>query len=467
MPVEYDRRCHNLSHAESDERAAKGESHVIRLLAPEEYPPFIDAVYGPIKYGENTQAHAAGSFEDPILLKSDGMPTYHLANVVDDHHMEITHVLRAAEWMPSTPKHMHLYGCFGWKPPQWVHVGLLTDKTHSKLSKRDGSVMVNEYREGGYTADALNNFVALLGWSHGGAGRSDVMTLEDLVEAFNINGLTQGNTIVNFEKLDYLQKNHVRRSVETDDGGGEELNKVEKIIFEKYGDKIETGASITRDYIRKILHANVQNYTTPAKFAEISYYFFKPPIHNSGPALGSIKNLLKFFKQSGCSVAELWHGFIEEVEKIPDTPKKWTVENLKNAVLFEQELDEEAWKTRMRLLRLAVTGGASGPHLADTMWVLGKKRTLERIRGVDKAFEHSIVVKEGTLVVGEKIQKAEEKVAEKTIEGRDDKMEWKAGGKGVDKADERELKKWEKKIAGKKVEKKRGGRGQGGYRSRP
>lgn len=139
--------------------------------------------------------------------------------------------------MPSTPKHMHLYNCLGWEPPQWVHVGLLQDKSRAKLSKRTGSAMVSHYRDQGYTPDTLNNFVALLGWSHGGEGRSDVMRLEELIEMFNVKQLTQGNMIVNFEKLDYLQKNHARRRVEDDaEGGEEELNKVEKAIRDTYGD---------------------------------------------------------------------------------------------------------------------------------------------------------------------------------------------------------------------------------------
>lgn len=198
----------------------------------------MDTVYGPIKFGENKTAHAQGSFEDPILLKSDGMPTYHLANVVDDHFMRITHVIRATEWMPSTPKHEYLYSCFGWEVPKWVHVGLLQDKMRVKLSKRMGSVMVEEYRELGYTAEALNNFVALLGWSHGGEGRSDVLDMKELVEAFDIQRLTQGNTVVNFEKLEFLQKNHVKRRIEgSKEGENEELAKVEKEIRALHGEK--------------------------------------------------------------------------------------------------------------------------------------------------------------------------------------------------------------------------------------
>ncbi|RPB09261.1 Glutamyl/glutaminyl-tRNA synthetase, partial [Morchella conica CCBAS932] len=238
LPVEYDRRCHNLTSSESDQRAASGEPHVIRLLAPEKWPAFNDEVYGRISYGANTRAHAEGSFEDPVLLKSDGTPTYHLANVVDDHFMEITHVIRGTEWMPSTPKHAHLYRSFGWLPPKFVHVGLLMGKDKQKLSKRNGSVMVSEFREKGYSPEALVNFVALLGWSHGGGGKSDVLTLTQLVQRFNIEGLTAGNTVVNSEKLPFLQKAHLRKQFEENRDTEEvEVEKVEKAVRALYGDK--------------------------------------------------------------------------------------------------------------------------------------------------------------------------------------------------------------------------------------
>ena len=234
LATDYDRTCAVIGKDEAAARAANGESHVVRLKTPEQYPGFHDAVYGDIAFTENVRSHALGAFEDPVLLKSDGMPTYHLANVVDDHHMDITHVCRATEWMPSTPKHVHLYNCFGWTPPEFVHVGLLQNSQRGKLSKRNGDVFVSEYREKGYLAETLNNFVALLGWSHGKT--SDVMTLEEMVANFDVSRLTPGNTIVNFEKLDFLQKHHVRAKVEA--GGDKELlAAVEKEVETQFGDK--------------------------------------------------------------------------------------------------------------------------------------------------------------------------------------------------------------------------------------
>jgi len=236
LATDYDRTCASISSEESAARAADGEAHVVRLKVPDQYPGFHDLVYGHITFTENTRAHSFGSFEDPILLKSDGLPTYHLANVVDDHYMKITHVCRATEWMPSAPKHVHLYNCFGWTPPELVHVGLLQNNQRGKLSKRNGDVFVREYRGMGYLPEALNNFVALLGWNH--EHTSDVMTIEEMVERFNTDGLTPGNTVVNFEKLDFLQKQHVRARIDAGSAGEEEILKaVLKEVAARFGDK--------------------------------------------------------------------------------------------------------------------------------------------------------------------------------------------------------------------------------------
>lgn len=227
--TDYDRRCLN-----SPPTTSTTEPHVVRLKAPVQYPPYHDSVYGTITPGARSHDHSIGAFEDPILLKSDGMPTYHLANVVDDHLMNITHVVRATEWMPSTPKHVHLYNCFGWTPPKFVHVGLLQDTQGRKLSKRTGDVFVSEFREKGYLPEALNNFVALMGWSH--AGESDVLDMRRLVELFSIDGLTSGNTKVEFGKLDFLQKQYARNRVMEGPGGKEILDVVESQARKKFGE---------------------------------------------------------------------------------------------------------------------------------------------------------------------------------------------------------------------------------------
>ena len=187
LPTDYDRQCASIPLEESDSRAASGESHVVRLRAPEKYPVFTDLVYGKVgrhDTGPNigvTHKHGEVAYEDPVLLKSDGEPTYHLANVVDDHHMEISHVIRATEWLSSTPKHLALYNAFGWKPPEFCHVGLLVDEKGRKLSKRNIDVDLASFRKNGYFKDALVNFTALLGRSI--PRRSEVVDMRELIES--------------------------------------------------------------------------------------------------------------------------------------------------------------------------------------------------------------------------------------------------------------------------------------------
>jgi glutamyl-tRNA synthetase len=185
FPTDYDRTCANIPKEESDHKAAQGEKHVVRLLVPDVYPQFVDLIYGNVGRTLKPRRRGDEAYEDPILLKTDGLPTYHLANVVDDHHMEITHVIRGTEWLPATPKHLAMYEAFGWTPPEFAHVGLLTDQEGNKLSKRNFDTDIASFRDNmGIFPEALANFVALLGWSHG--SRSDIMTMNDLINRVSI-----------------------------------------------------------------------------------------------------------------------------------------------------------------------------------------------------------------------------------------------------------------------------------------
>ena len=200
LPLGYDRKCKHVALAEAEDRAHNGESHVIRFLVPKEYPRYHDLIYGKSGHGSNKTKKLlleSPVYDDPILLKSDGFPTYHFANIVDDHLMKITHVIRGSEWMTSTPLHIALYEAFAWAPPEYAHVPLLVDKTGAKLSKRNADTDIASFRARGIFPEALTNFTALLGWSH--QGKNDVMDLAELSETFDLK-ITKGNTIVSFEK---------------------------------------------------------------------------------------------------------------------------------------------------------------------------------------------------------------------------------------------------------------------------
>lgn len=403
LPTDYDRTCTRISDAESDERAARGDVHVIRLKAPDDYPIFTDLLYGDIQYGSNKQAHNTGSYSDPIILKSDGMPTYHLANVVDDHHMKITHVIRANEWMPSTPKHVYLYQAFGWAPPAFIHVGLLQSEQKKKLSKRDGDVDVAVYRDKGYLSEVLNNFVALLGSSH--TRNNDVMAMEDLIEEFDLSRLTVGNTIVTFSKLNFLQKSHLRTALNLGSTSSSISPTADPppashpILATIFSLGKALYPNLQEDYLLRCINLNLHNLVLPGTYFESMVYMFTPsvsPLYSQAPALQAIKKINDHLAnsatavpttstdtsisdpvttQTDSSLPDLLLPLLTNLARIP--PTDWTLKRIQE--VFPHHVDKarhlsgfQRHVALMQFLRLALTGGTHGPGIPETMEVLGR-----------------------------------------------------------------------------------------------
>ncbi|CCF33029.1 glutamyl-tRNA synthetase [Colletotrichum higginsianum] len=199
----YPGTCRGISPSQAERRAANGEKHVVRFRS-EGRPSFIDQVYGNYQKNEDE--------DDFILVKSDGYPTYHFANVIDDHLMEITHVIRGAEWLISTPKHIALYDAFKWEPPTFAHAGLLCAQNGEKLSKRNHDIDISSYRDKGVLPSALNNWLALLGWSMNekdlAKGGEVFYTTNELAEKFSLR-FTKGNIKTNPDKLAVFQRKHL------------------------------------------------------------------------------------------------------------------------------------------------------------------------------------------------------------------------------------------------------------------
>lgn len=207
MPTRYDGKCRRVAGESLRRReislATPNTPYVIRLKIPEKgSTKFFDMIRGEVEF-ENSL------IDDQVLMKSDGYPTYHLANVVDDHFMKITHVIRGEEWLSSTPKHILLYQAFGWKPPEFAHLPLLLNADHSKLSKRQGDVAVEDYIKKGYLREALINFVATLGFNP--RADKELYTLDELVSEFDLAKVNKSGAVVNFEKLDWMNGNYIRR----------------------------------------------------------------------------------------------------------------------------------------------------------------------------------------------------------------------------------------------------------------
>lgn len=202
MPTGYDGRCLALDPTESKKRAESGEKCVVRLKMPKSGETiFTDMIRGEVRFKNEL-------VDDQVLMKSDGYPTYHFAVVVDDHLMEITHIIRGEEWISSVPKHLQIYKYFGWEMPQMAHLPLLLNPDKSKLSKRQGDVAVEDYRKKGYLPEALINFVAFLGWNPG--TEKELYTLDELIKDFDLAKVGKTGSVFNVEKLDWYNKQYIK-----------------------------------------------------------------------------------------------------------------------------------------------------------------------------------------------------------------------------------------------------------------
>lgn len=198
----YDRHCRDIATVESDRRAAAGEPFVIRMKAPLEG----DCVFNDLLRGEIRKAWS--TVDDQVLMKSDGFPTYHLAVVVDDHLMRISHIIRGEEWINSVPKHVHLFSLFGWEPPVFCHLPLLRNADKSKLSKRRNPTSISYFRQAGFLPEAMLNYLGMMGWSM--PGGEEKFTVEDMVREFDLEDVTLGGPVFDLAKLRWLNARYIR-----------------------------------------------------------------------------------------------------------------------------------------------------------------------------------------------------------------------------------------------------------------
>lgn len=359
----YDRKCLDLPKSETEAKIAAGESFVVRQKIPYKVIKFRDLIRGNVQFDGKT-------IDDQVLVKSDGFPTYHLANIIDDHLMEITHVIRGEEWLPSTPKHIALYEAFGWNQPQFAHLPLLLNEDRTKLSKRQGHVAVEEYILAGYTKEAIINFVAFLGWNPGGGEEKEIFTLKELIEAFSLEKVHKAGAIFNIEKLDWFnwrwQKENFLQEVKNlslEERGEKLLQKCEQYLNEEVKkDKTKL--------INALLTIEEKILKNPKEtLSNISFYYNLPAYNkellthqkmgvNFEMAVSSLRE-----SQKDLSALEDW----STQESLKQTLIK-TVERLgvKNGQIF--------WP-----LRVALTGLEFSPGVFETAWVLKKEETLSRI----------------------------------------------------------------------------------------
>jgi glutamyl-tRNA synthetase len=353
QPPGYDRHCRNLTPKECAEKESSGIVPVVRFKSPlEGQTSFNDLLRGQIIFENST-------LDDFVLLKSDGYPTYHLANIVDDHLMEISHVLRADEWLSSTPRHVLLYQALGWQPPQFAHLPMILGPDRSKLSKRHGATAITEYREQGYLPEAMFNFLVLLGWALD--DKTELLTREEIIKHFSLERINRTAAVFNKDKLDWMNGVYIR-ALSLEEFVQRAIPFLERDLPMGISRPLDVG------YIRQFAPLVQERARTLAETPQLSEFFLIDELeYDSGLLLSKIDKA-EAIKSLQASVVSM------------DSLKDWSTASLE--AVFRPLAEELKLKTSVffGLLRVAVTERTAAPPLFQTMEVLGKERCLKRLR---------------------------------------------------------------------------------------
>ncbi len=362
----YDGTCRRLGPDEAARRVANGESYVIRFKMPKEGAITArDCVRGDITV-ENS------SLDDYVLVKSDGLALYHLAAMVDDHLMDITHVLRGAEWLPTFPLHVHIYNAFGWEQPEWVHLSLfLKPSGKGKMSKRetanlmkDGySIFIGDLKQLGYLPEAVVNWMALMGWSYD--DHTEFFSMQDLIEKFSLAKLNPAPAAINFTKLDHFNGLHIRSLLH------DELAKRMRPFFEAAGYTLEGEKLI------KIAPIIQERLVTLDEAPEKAGFFFQEQILPDPEELIGKQMTAAGSAAAARRACDLLAGLPRIDVETAEAPMRALAEELglKAGQLFG-------------ILRVAVTGQSVSPPLFESMEIVGREKVLERIRRAIEILEN-------------------------------------------------------------------------------
>lgn len=392
LPTMYDRKCFNLTEEEIQSNLNSGIPFIVRQKIPRHPIKFKDLIRGNMQFDGHT-------VDDQVLMKSDGLPTYHLANVVDDHLMEITHVIRGEEWLPSTPKHIALYESFNWTPPEFAHIPLLLNEDRSKLSKRQGDVAVEEYIKKGYLKEAVINFVAFLGWNPGGGEEKEIFSTAELEEIFSLEKVHKAGAVFNIEKLNWFNWQWHRKILD------EKLQEIAK--------KLDSKVTISSDQKNKISFSfsspeleEVFYLEKGKQLKEVCAQHLSPDYNNSGDKLykalctvdekilkesHTVNNEIDFyfkaqdyekellthekmgvnFEQAKLSIQESLKTFIELQD--------WSLKSIQSALINTVERmkiknGQLFWPVRAALSTLNFS-----PGVFETAWALGKDESIARL----------------------------------------------------------------------------------------
>lgn len=359
-PAMYDRKCKKLSKeeiiAKQEEFKKAGKNPVIRFAIPEEGTTTInDLIYGEITYDHKV-------LDDQVIIKSDGFPTYHLAVVVDDHFMEITHVIRGDEWIPSTPKHLLLYKALGWQPTQFAHLPLILNPDKTKLSKRQGDVAVEDFLKHGYLKEALINFVAFLGWNP--KTEKEIFSLEELISQFDLKNVNKSGAVFDDNKLDWFNSQYIKQL------NNEALVEKLKPFWKESGIEIE---KFDNNYLSAVAGLEKERLKKLSEIGDRTKYFFTQPEYESTLLVWK-KSTAKETKEKLSALLITFGNFNES-----DFSKE-TLETKTKQFIEQKNFDNGSvlWP-----LRTALTGLEKSPgpfEVASTLALgLGKNEIIKRI----------------------------------------------------------------------------------------
>ncbi|MCX6745313.1 MAG: glutamate--tRNA ligase [Candidatus Parcubacteria bacterium] len=353
LPPKYDRTCLHLTPQEIQKKLDEKLPYVIRMKIPDNQTiAFDDIVRGHVEFNSN-------DVDDQILMKSDGFPTYQFAVVVDDHLMQISHVIRGEDWVSSTPKHLLLYQYFGWEPPLFAHMSLLLNPDRTKLSKRKGDVAAEDFLTKGYLKESLINFIATIGWSEEAGSEEEIYSLKELIKKFDLSRLTKAGAIFNLEKLDWLNAHYIRaKSIkELTALCLPYLNQVKPNISRELAEKIVT---IEQERLKKL-----EDIKQNASFLINEEITYQP-------------ELLVWKKSTPSQTKENLGKLITFIQDLRNSDYK-TAKGLEEKVITWIKENNYGVGDMLWPMRVALSGQQNSPSPFEIAWVLGKKITLQRL----------------------------------------------------------------------------------------
>uniref|UniRef100_A0A8C7YYY3 Nondiscriminating glutamyl-tRNA synthetase EARS2, mitochondrial n=1 Tax=Oryzias sinensis TaxID=183150 RepID=A0A8C7YYY3_9TELE len=356
----YDNRCRHLQAAQVQEKLAQGLPHVIRFRLEEGVEPFQDLIFG---WNRHEVAQVEG---DPVVIKADGFPTYHLANIVDDHYMKVSHVLRGSEWLISTSKHLLMYRALGWQPPTFGHLPLLTNKDGSKLSKRQGDIFIQGFRRDGVLPEALLDITTNCGsgFTTNRMGR----TIEELISEFNPSKITTHSALIDLEKLPEFNRIHLQKRIENEKQCHLLVKELKEQILQAYTAEIHDREVLDKDYIQRVLQLRKGHITSLRELLKPTYsYLWVRPSFSSQQVAA--------LTPEGHLIASLVLKLIE------DQGEKLSVEELsKDLKVLANKTKATKYRDVMKVLRLAISGLQQGPSVAEMMVSLSPAELCHRFQ---------------------------------------------------------------------------------------